>query len=214
MKKSIFIFFLLFSVSKFSHALRCDDSLVSKGDTRFKVEKLCGSPVFLEQWEVVRRQVDKIPESKHHKKPHSHQKLRFRQKSRPVIIINESHDILTYNFGADSLIQYVKFINGKLVNINSGSYGFDEDTDLDYSRCVFSSSIQDSKIDIFRKCGTPSDIIVHPDSITSNKESKNGADIFVKTINNYVTWVYDKDDAKNIFHIKFLNGKVVNIKHE
>lgn len=193
------IFFVLLTISIFSnsvYALRCGNSLVSKGDSSFKVNKICGSPVFTDQWEVI------------------HSKIVKNSNLKSKIQKTEIREVWTYNFGSNKLIQYLSFINNELVKIESGTYGFDNDKEHDYAKCGFYASVNDSKIDIYRKCGNPNSVFKNTKVIQKNSVGNKNIKEQKEIIHAEETWVYDSVESRFIYHIKFSNGKVTEIKHE
>ena len=184
----------LFSSS--AYALRCGSSIVSKGDSSFKIKKLCGEPLYIDQWEVIYSETNS----------NSNVKSKLEK--------TEIHENWTYNFGSSKLVRYLRFVDKELVDIETGSYGFDGKKQRDYSKCGFHASLSDSKIDIFKKCGIPNEKIkrskLFQKNIIGNKKTKNSTE----TIETLETWIYENTKSKNIYHINFTNGKVSNIKRE
>lgn len=197
MKKSTFLLLLIILIfSTSANALRCGNSIVVKGDSSFKVKKLCGDPAFTDQWEVI------------------HSKTVKNTNSKSRIENTEIQELWTYNFGSSKLVQYLSFINHELVKIESGSHGFNDDKQHNRSKCGIYASVNDLKIDIYRKCGKPTAMLKHPNVIKKNSIGNKITKERFETKQTEETWVYDSVKSRFIYHIRFTNGKVTEIKQE
>jgi len=143
-----------------------------------------------------------------------HSKVIKNSKLKSKIEASEIHEVWTYNFGSHKFIQYLSFINNELVLIESGSYGFDNDKQGNYSQCGYHASVNDSKIDIFRKCGKPGEIFNHPKVFRKYSVSDKKLSDQKEITETEETWIYDSTESRFIYHIKFSNGKVSEIKRE
>jgi hypothetical protein len=84
-------------------AFQCGDRIVSTGDTKAEVIMKCGEPTLKDSRE------ESIIE-----------KIDANTKQKKTITIDE----WTYNLGPDSFIRILRFENGKLVDIQTGNYGY------------------------------------------------------------------------------------------
>ncbi|MBN2468874.1 MAG: DUF2845 domain-containing protein [Deltaproteobacteria bacterium] len=97
-----------------SFALRCKGRLVSEGDTKFDVIVKCGEPVWVEKRTVTR--IEKL-----HDRPYFHKY--YGGRSSTVVVPVEIEEWM-YNFGPRRFIQILRFENGRLVEIETGGYGY------------------------------------------------------------------------------------------
>jgi hypothetical protein len=95
-------------------AFRCEDKLVSQGDTKFEVLSKCGEPAWIEK-----RTVKKI--ESHDDDGSSAQ--RHHRDHRTLVVPVEVEE-WTYNLGPGRLIQILTFENGKLMKVENGGYGY------------------------------------------------------------------------------------------
>ena len=86
-----------------SASMRCGQTIISDGDSRFVVLSRCGEPAMKEARTVVVRE-----------------KLDPRNERLVEKLIEE----WTYNFGPYRLIQIVVLENGTVVDVKSGGYGY------------------------------------------------------------------------------------------
>jgi hypothetical protein len=124
----LFAYFVLISASS-ADALRCGPSLVTEGAYKPEVLHKCGDPHFVEEfllYETVFLH------------PHTHQRNIHRHRvpmhgTHGGYEIPAGHELLTtpvraedwtYNFGPNRLMQRLRFINGKLREINTMGYGY------------------------------------------------------------------------------------------
>ena len=111
-----FLFIAVFS-SMESHpafAFRCEDKLVSRGDTKFEVLSKCGEPTWTEKRTVKRIETfydDASPGNQRHRNP-------------GAIVVPVEVEEWTYNLGPGRLIQILTFENGRLVKVENGGYGY------------------------------------------------------------------------------------------
>jgi Protein of unknown function (DUF2845) len=92
-------------VKERSRQVPCSEQIVSLGDSAGDVIMKCGKPAWKEAREEVLR--EKLDETK----------------ERKVFVTVEEW---TYNFGPDKFIRIFTFRNGKLVDIRTGGYGYEE----------------------------------------------------------------------------------------
>jgi hypothetical protein len=79
--------------------MRCDGKVVSTGDRSFEVLRRCGEPSFRDEWDEYLA---------YHHLPSAH--------------VEEWY----YNFGPSRLVHVLRFRNGRLTDIDTDGYGFDE----------------------------------------------------------------------------------------
>ena len=115
----LIIMVLVFGLSSQASALglRCGTRLIMVGDTKFKVIARCGAPDYVEEWEE-----ERIMRDFHHP---AYSGNDYEWGREPFLVktyvkIEEWH----YNFGSTKLIHYLRFINGKLIKINTGERGY------------------------------------------------------------------------------------------
>lgn len=95
----------------FADAMRCGSRLVTVGDTRAAVRNLCGAPNDIETRSIVRRPTYEL--------------------NGRVIYYGEGYvevpvEVWTYNFGPYKLIRRVRFVDGRVDDIETLGYGYRE----------------------------------------------------------------------------------------
>jgi hypothetical protein len=102
-------------------AFRCGTRLVSPGDTSAEVRAKCGEPSHTDSWEEERIQrefvIPYVPKSGR-SGGYSPYREPFLVKTRVKI------EEWTYNLGPSSFTRYLRFENGRLVEIFTGSFGY------------------------------------------------------------------------------------------
>lgn len=119
MKKISFIFifflvFLAFTVNNVFASCRCGRRLVSIGDLKVEVIAKCGPPTWTEERKEER--IERIYNNSYYKDG----ELREPLAAKVEVDIEE----WLYNFGPNRLIRILKFENGRLVEIETGGYGY------------------------------------------------------------------------------------------
>ena len=124
----LFACFVLMSASS-ADALRCGPRLISEGAYKPEVLYKCGEPHFVEEYLLY--QTVFVDLHSHQRTIHSHQV--------PISGTHEAYEIpaghtllttpirveeWTYNFGPTRLMQRLRFIHGKLREINTMGYGY------------------------------------------------------------------------------------------
>ena len=100
-----------------AHAFQCDGKVISKRNTTFEVLRKCGEPDYIDRWEEERAvrgygrsempRSGGIPETQV-----------------PIVsVIHVQVEKWSYNFGPNKFMQVLRFENGKLVDIATGTYG-------------------------------------------------------------------------------------------
>jgi hypothetical protein len=97
--------------------MRCNNRLVSKGDSTYAVRSRCGEP------NDATRRVETRTERRRVRVPCAPGGVlcdRVQEVSADVVI-----DEWTYDFGPQQFVRYLTFVDGKLYQIVTGSYGTD-----------------------------------------------------------------------------------------
>ncbi len=129
LRRNIYYFFVCLTVflllnmiqTNMAHAwsLRCDGELIDKGDTTYEVSSRCGQPDHKE----IRY------EERYHEKPDTYviRKRNDDYSTSPFLVKKiVKIETWTYNFGTTRFMYYLTFEDGKLVDIQTGDYGFPE----------------------------------------------------------------------------------------
>lgn len=100
-----------FAPSAFADAMRCGSKLVTIGDSRAAVRNTCGEPNDVETRSIVRRPTYEL--------------------NGRVIYYGDGYvevpvEIWTYNFGPYKLIRRVRFVDGRVDEIETLGYGYRE----------------------------------------------------------------------------------------
>jgi hypothetical protein len=97
-----------FGVMGLAWGLDCQGRLVSLGHTPWEVQAICGEPTQMEDGlEIILKPVhDPARHVVHH------------------LAIAVPKSVWTYNFGPTRLVYLLTFLEGKLVKIETGSYGY------------------------------------------------------------------------------------------
>lgn len=96
----------------FADTLRCGSALVSDGDSRAKLLRLCGDPVDIENHSIVRR-------SQYLR--HGH--LVYFGDARVEVPV----EVWTYNFGPNKLMRRIRLVDGLIDEIETLGYGYREE---------------------------------------------------------------------------------------
>ena len=100
-----------FAVQAHADAMRCGSRLVTVGDTRDAVRSICGEPNDIQTRSIVRRPSYEL--------------------NGRVIFYGDGYvevpvEIWTYNFGPYKLIRRVRFVDGRVDDIETLGYGYRE----------------------------------------------------------------------------------------
>ena len=98
----VLLIVLIFSSTP-SAAFECNGRIISLGDMKAEVLMKCGEPVL-----------------KDTREENSIERIDVNTLQKRTVIIDE----WTYNLGPASFIRYLRFENGKLVDIRTGDYGY------------------------------------------------------------------------------------------
>jgi hypothetical protein len=85
-----------------SASMKCGQSLIANGDSKFVVRSRCGDPAAKETRTVV---------------------VREKSDSKHELLVEKRIEEWTYNFGSNQLLQIVTFENGIVVDVKSAGYG-------------------------------------------------------------------------------------------
>jgi hypothetical protein len=98
-----------------AEGMRCGNRLVSKGDSTYEVRSRCGEP------DDATRRVETRTERRRVRVPCGRGEARcdrVEEVSADVVI-----DEWTYDFGPQTFVRFLTFVDGKLYRVNTGSYG-------------------------------------------------------------------------------------------
>ena len=100
-------------------ALRCDNRVVSEGLTLAEVHKYCGIPVFTQERKVIIETALRSS-SKPRLKHRSNRALSFEERVFEEVQVDE----WTYNFGPRRFMSLIRFINGRVAEVENLGYGY------------------------------------------------------------------------------------------
>ncbi|MEN8134381.1 MAG: DUF2845 domain-containing protein [Thermodesulfobacteriota bacterium] len=216
-------------------ALRCGSKLVAIGDRKIEVFQKCGEPTLIEKWKI-----ENTTFKTRRNKQYSTDIIADREDKQEIK--TEYVEDWTYNFGANRLIHFLTFKNGKLSQIEIGSRGFAGEfpSDFDKTRCGKLVALEDRKIDVIMKCGEPVFVETRmEEKLTSKSLSKQigdglrlidenkgsyigGQKIDIKQPTSYhekklfmniTDWNFNFGPHHFLQFITFENGKVTKIEH-
>lgn len=104
---------LLLTAQASADSMRCGNQLVSSGDSRSEVRARCGDPTDVETRTVLRRSGFDIE---------GRRGSNFSQDTYVEIPV----EVWTYNFGPYKLMRQVQFVNGRLDEILTLGYGYND----------------------------------------------------------------------------------------
>jgi hypothetical protein len=102
-----------------AHGFRCGGRIVVEGDYAYGVIARCGEPDHVESWQEERIKRDFY-------RPLEPQRKRDYELYREPLLVKEYVliELWTYNLGRQRLTRFLRFENGKLVEITTGDYGY------------------------------------------------------------------------------------------
>lgn len=100
---------LAFAAPASADAMRCGSKLISTGDTRSKVQQMCGEPTDVQTRTILRRPFRNF-----------HGRLIYFDDG----LIEIPVEVWTYNFGPYKLMRRVRFIDGMVDDIDTLGYGY------------------------------------------------------------------------------------------
>lgn len=87
----------------------CDPALLSEGKLKLEVLSACGEPALLDAWQEELRTVPVVDGPSVH--------------GEAVVV---AHELWTYDFGPHRLLRFVRFEDGRVTRVETGSYGYGE----------------------------------------------------------------------------------------
>jgi hypothetical protein len=186
----ILLFLAMLGVSTSAAAadtLRCGSRLVSLGDTKAEVLIKCGAPAWKDNWtDEIINNVNRATELR----------------------VSIDRERWIYNFGPHSFLEFLLFENGKLIDISSGDYGYDEKHPV--NKVCDSDEIKKglTQYEIMQRCGEPffKDTRNEERLITVNKHTNRLAIIRIDE------WTYNFGPNQFLRILKFENGKLVDVE--
>lgn len=170
-------------------ALRCGHDVVTTGDSKLEVLKKCGEPMLEERhFEEFREGAD----------------TQIEKRAGAVV------DEWTYNFGPHDFLYFLKFVNGTLVEIKTGDYGFDPETDFGPDRCRHGRLLAegDTVAEVLKKCGEPDLVERWQDEFVLRE----GPTLERKVTVPVEQWTYDFGPRYFIHILTFRSGRLANIE--
>ena len=230
MRLIILSLYCAFSHEAFASSFYCNDRIVSSGQTKREVQKLCGAPTFIDERneektvETYRRIKHKIDSTENHK-DNSDEKVtsdsnRFNNEHQSFfnlndyLLVNENSfevkiEEWTYNFGPERFIRTLTFENGELVDIETGGYGFDEPRG-DYPN----AEIGDSKAVVFMKYGEPTETNTHQESVSEVHYRDQGNYLYAEKCVKFINidqWIYDFGPDRLVQKLIFKDNRLVDL---
>lgn len=189
MKPLATLLLLLCLIPGDAFALRCGQELVTVGDTKLDVLAKCGEPFRSDRHGLELRETSDD----------------FRG-IRTFINVDE----WTYNLGPHRLLHYLRFENGRLKEIDTGSYGFDPKSAGGRDTCRGGKllSTGDTAAEALIKCGMPAFTEQWIDeSIERGVYGRAG-----KSIDTVEEWTYNFGPHDLIYILRLRNGRVTRIE--
>jgi hypothetical protein len=159
--------------------MRCEGKVVTTGDRSFDVERLCGEPSFRDEWDEYLA---------YHHLPTAH--------------VEEWY----YNFGPSRLVHVLRFRNGKLTQIDTDGYGFNEDAGSCNPHDIFTGMTQ---FMLLARCGPP-DARERRLELRSfpRRDGRRSYPVTVRVDE----WIYNFGPASFIRIVTLVNGRVDEIE--
>ncbi|HAD03721.1 MAG: hypothetical protein A2091_12520 [Desulfuromonadales bacterium GWD2_61_12] len=178
------VLLLLIATSAHAGSMRCGTYLVANGDTKADVLLKCGEPVAQsEHQEQLREGIDQA------------------QEVRTTFVFND----WVYNFGPDRFMQIVTFMNGRVADIRSGSYGYAVNGSVDMCRDGQLLKAGDTAAEVELKCGAPVNRESRADSVIDKIDTHSS----LKRTIAIEEWTYNFGPKKLILNLRFENGRLV-----
>lgn len=163
-------------------ALRCGSHLVHTGAPAADVLGACGEPAYRDPWLIPRRGLGYVSDSEE----------------------------WYYNFGPNQLLRVLRFRHGKLVDVDSDGYGYDQD-EPPPRHCGPSDIVEGmSKFRLLRRCGEPA--TRESVALTAPLRRKDG-----RVVPNYYEdvfrerWVYNFGSRYLLQLVTLRNGRVTDV---
>ena len=183
-------------------SIRCEGGIVQVGQTQVDLLGKCGDPV-LKDVTVAEAGVALVREGP----------LALDAASTTAAV-----EHWTYNFGPNRFIQVVTLESGRVVRIESGSYGYDPERvrNRDGAPPCDSSAIRVDlrKLDLLARCGPPPARDVRRERrAASEPATVQGATAIAFTSVQVETWTYDLGPNRFITIATLQDGKVIAVEH-
>ncbi len=162
-----------------SLALRCDEGIVDQGDRTFDVLRQCGEPDFVDRW---------------------FEGLAF---AYPFgVEVEEWY----YDFGPQRLVRMLRFRNGRLVSVETGSYSFSDYVD---GRCdAYDIDPGLSKFELIVRCGEPD----YREAWTEYRSDRVGTVLTQPVAVRVDEWVYTFGSNRLIRYVTLVNGRITKVE--
>ena len=221
----IFLTFLFVSKSYASSSFRCKNKIISVGDHKGEIQSLCGPPAFIDQHQeerIVKTYIkikkdpdDKMEETKR-KDRDGHNRDFGQAFERNYGFVDEQKFLInqeewTYNLGPHRFIRTLVFENSKLISVDTGGYGYDED-----KTGQSSAEIGDSKAVVVMKYGRPTYTDEHQEVEANTINREDESYFYVEECNKYINvdeWTYDFGPRRLTQRLLFKNNKLVDIDY-
>lgn len=170
-------------------ALRCGQGLVTVGDSKLEVLEKCGEPFWTDRHALEFRE-----------------RIDSERETRSFINVDE----WTYNLGPHKLLHYLRFENGRLVDIDTGPYGFDPERRGGRDTCRGGKllDVGDTTAEVLIKCGAPN----FTEQWLDESIERSGPGHKWKTLDTIEDWSYNFGPHDLIHILRFRNGRVVRIE--
>lgn len=167
-------------------ALRCGNQLVTIGDSKVEVLAKCGEPMLKDQREEWREEVDGTTKRR----------------------VTTTVDEWTYNFGPGEFVQFLRFENGRVVEVTSGAYGSTTGATADRCRHGQLLAVGDSFAEVLLKCGEPVLQERREDRIIETGEGavKRRESVMVDD------WTYNFGPQYFLYFVRFENGRIKELR--
>lgn len=176
--------FLAFFAST-THALRCGTHLISEGDLALEVQQYCGKPDWIDRW------YDRIIIGKDTTFEH---------------ILDNINERWVYNFGPQQFMRFLTIRNSRVVNIETGPYGFTmSDTSFTCDTSDFSLGI--SALEVRSRCGEPDAKSRRYETVTQPIVPGANAQATVPVDE----WIYNLGPQYFVRILTFFNGELIDI---
>jgi len=177
---------LFFTSPLYAESVRCNNKIISTGDSRFIVLSRCGEPAGRVEWE------EEISEFL----------SPFERVSRFISV-----EEWVYNFGPTRFIRVLHFRDGVLIDIETRDYGFPKGARPSFP-CRDEADIRDTQTEILIKCGEPSFKEVRETETARRLDGFRRRRVLIRV----EEWYYNYGPAYFIDILVFENGRLVNMR--
>lgn len=181
------VFLSGFSSARAESSLNCGNNLVSIGDSKAEVFKVCGEPAWRERYdeEWWQKEAEKG----------------IRRGG------SVAHEIWTYNFGPQRFMQDLHFENNRLVRIERGDYGYIVAPGQPRSCSPQVLEQKKTRAELLQACGEP---FFKDERVETRLRSAGG--VMRKFTVTVEEWTYDFGSTQFMRTVVIENGKVVDIR--